>query len=248
VFPEQELAEHQARGARPETALEPDDEDLAAAGIPESPNFRALPEARRLPAQELAAVRAELPAALQRLANAGAMPDVRWEPVPSTGLPRIRITRAGTGGEETVIASFKVGKTRGGDPARFPATPRHNAQGELELTVTISDRHPAAIVEETVSHEITEIAYSPRRASAINRLAVGGGRLDPQGALDQLSGHDRGRLAQIATLARQIAAIEAGAETARQSSMSTDEAEREVRRLRDEAERVVDLGLGACPS
>jgi hypothetical protein len=203
VRPAQELAaETAAPGGAPERGP-------AASGIPLSPSFRGLPDAPEPGAAQKAAVHAEIPAALSRLEAAGALPDAPWQRLPDDGgPPKIQVLRNNEAGEtELVTVVFTTGKTPNGEPASFPAAPTRNAQGELELQVIVSNRHPPGIVEQALAHEITEIAHPPGLAAAEDRLAPGGGKLDPAGPLDQLSGHDRGRLAQLAVIARQIAEI-----------------------------------------
>ena len=246
VLPEQERMEAATQGATPPVP-EGTGEGPAAAGIATSPTFRAIRGGAEPTSAHIAAVTAEVPAALDRLAAAKAMPDVQWERVQAGGPPTITVARGGRGPVDLVTVSFRVGDTPGGVPASFPAEPTRNAAGDLELVVTISRRHPPDIVEQAIAHEITEIAHRAGAEPAIDRLAPGGGKVDANGPIDQLSGHDRGRLAQIATITRQIAGIEASEAAARLGGIAgppSAEAERSMLRLRNEAELLAaHLGL-----
>jgi hypothetical protein len=243
VLPEQErVAAATPTAAAPTPGGEP--EGPAAAAIPISPTFRTIRGGPPPLPEHVAAVRAEVPAALDRLEATKALPDVEWERTTAAGPNTILVARPAADQTELVRVSFVVGDTRNGEPATFPPEPTRNPLGELELVVTVSRRHPPDIVEQAIAHEITEIAHPKAEA---DRLAPGGGEIDPAGPLAQLSGHDRGRLAQIATLSRQIAGIEASEAAARRSGVSgspSGDAGRDVLRMRNEAELLAaHLGL-----
>jgi hypothetical protein len=121
---------------------------------------------------------------------------------------------------------IQVGNT-GGDPAKFEP---HGAV----MVVTVSEAHPPAAVERALAHELTELAY--RRGGPEKDALSPTSRPGEKGHAVELSGHDRGRLAELEVIGRRLVEAESGGRTV------------EAARLRDEAQQLVaHLGLAQEP-
>lgn len=139
-----------------------------------------------------------------------------------------------TGGNELTVRITTTDSMHAGDDGVTPvARFRYHAEtGEYEILV--STRAPEGTLERALAHELTEIRATHGQADIPDALRPGGfgsglGRARGQ---PELSPHDRGRLAEIEVLSRQI-------EAAQQRDDS-----QHLARLRDESQRLLaHLGL-----
>jgi len=199
-----------------------------AAGIPGS-QFRG----DILPGPRYSLVTDAVETAARRLTNSDS-PLAGAARIPG-GEPNRVIVRTVSGEEVGIHLSVVDPATMPRDPdgptpvARFSHDP-----GTGEYTVQVSARARPEMVERALAHELAEIRATHRAQSLPDALRPGGHGARPlaPGTTPELSPHDRGRLAELEVLARQIG-------EARQSGHSARAAQ-----LGDEAQRLVaHMGL-----
>jgi len=137
----------------------------------------------------------------------------------------LRITMHG-GGE--LQATVKVGHVPPNPDGSVPVA-RYERNGD-RVTIIVSERASPAQIQRALAHEFTELRFN--RHARADTLRPGGKAPTPPDVNTHLSRHDRGRIAEIEHLARQI-------EVARSRGDGAA-----VTRLQDEAGRLVaHLGL-----
>jgi hypothetical protein len=198
-----------------------------AAGI-EGSDFRG--DALRRP-RKPDAVLDEASQAVHRLGGEGSTAE--FASVDSADPTRLKV-RPATGGEELTVRIATTDSMPAAEDGLVPvARFSYNEQtGEYEILV--SARAPEGTLERALAHELTEIRAAHGRADIPDALRPGGFGAGPGRAKGkaELSPHDRGRLAELEVLSRQIAA-------ARESGN-----EPQLARLRDESQRLLaHLGL-----